>query len=202
MRGKRQILELQLSDEQQNMLIALADADEARWSTIGHAVQLWLDDAELASAGKRVNRGKFYARVGAVAGLAANTVRQYQRVAEATEIGRLEFPQFRYNHWLCFLAQAKREGRDVEMVATDWAATADEYGGLPVPVDVVRAALRAKGADKPVDVAALIERAARAVQAALDHSDNAELSNSLEIALAELGRAAGIVIDPGGDDDD
>lgn len=192
--AKREPERIPLTGEMQAMLLGWGSGD--RWAEIGAAVGQWLEEAQVAHkrSGKKtpLDKEKFYDDCGVFLSKSGNTVRQYMGLARDTADVRDEFPQFGGAHWMLFRAQAKREGREIGVVAGEWAATECEFAGRPVPVKVVKARNAAKGAAQVVDVGALIDQAARVVQKALDHSDDAELSGWLDRARDALTSAAGI----------
>lgn len=165
---KREPERVELTEEQQNILLSYADLDP--WDKIGETVGQWLQDAvearRKAGIKTRIDKRDFYERCGVLVKKSGSTVRQYHALAEYTKDVRDEFPQFGPAHWMLFRAQAKRENRHVWEVARDWAGTEGDYAGWPVRTEVVAAANKAKGAAKSQDIGVYLERAYRALDEA------------------------------------
>ena len=128
-----------LPEEVRERLIALADAGEHVWQAVA-AITLDL----LAQPG--VQRLRLYADVGACLGMQSAGVRAWCGVYQAVGDDLLvEFPQFRFTHWRVLVAAANRLKRALVDLTLAAAASADNYGGLPVPPDVLAVQLGSPG---------------------------------------------------------
>jgi hypothetical protein len=168
--------ELRASDEELASVTPLVDAGEQLWQAIGMLRMAHESDA--SAEGVRLVYGKWYEDIGVQVKRAGTTVGKWCNVyAQAGELCSL-YPEFGFAHFELFLTQAKREDVPVDAIAERWNATADEYGGRPVPVSVVRAAL--KGTKPTADerfaaavksLASAAERMTRAVNDGARHRD-------------------------------
>jgi len=101
---------------------------------------------------------------------------------------------FRFAHWRAMLPIAKREGKPVEEIARDLAATADDYAGMPIPPDVIAA----RAASKPKTSREIFEdeinRARAALSTAINHAPHDFIDDVATLArrIEEFAKKAGM----------
>lgn len=172
-----------LPEEVRERLIALADAGEHVWQAVA-AITLDL----LAQPG--VQKLRLYADVGACLGMKSAGVRAWCGVYQAVGDDLLvEFPQFRFTHWRVLTAAANRLKKPLVDLTLAAAASADNYGGQPVPPDVLAVQLGKPQDDRPALLKAL-ERAGAAVVAAQRNCGSAAMLQELDGVAATLERLA------------
>jgi hypothetical protein len=170
-------------------LIVLADQGEAVWQQVA-LITLGL------LAEPTAVKMKIYQEVGACLGMKSAGVRSwvstYQRVGDDL---LAEFPQFRYTHWRTLLGAAHRTNKSLGELAAQWAATADDYAGLPVPPDKLAAVLGTPKDERPPLVKAL-ERASGALVSAMRAAPpdmQSELERTAEVGDALIEQAAAVL---------
>lgn len=166
-------------------LIALADAGEHVWQLVAVMTLDLLDQPG-------VQKMQVYTDVAACLGMKGSGVRAWCTVYRAVGDDLLvEFPQFRLSHWRLFITASRRLKRPLLDVVMEWAATADDYGGLPVPPDRLAAGLGQSDAEdnrSPFEKA--IERACLAVISAQRDCTNDDVLVQLKAIYSDLEQLA------------
>src|SRR3990167_2817498 len=164
-----------IPDDLRDRIIALADAGEIRWRGIAVITRAILTQTDIP-------RMRVYGDVAALAREKAGTVRAWTTYHKIVGEALLdELPVFGYSHWRLLVRAARQSGRELSDVALEWAATADDYAGLPIPVDALAAKLNGRPDPRPPYERAR-ERAQRAVASMARHAGEKPARVRAEIA--------------------
>ena len=183
-----------ISDDYRSAFIALAEQSEEQWRAAARRFDTMLEDA--AAEKVALPKMKAYQDAAALLGVKTVTIRTWSAVYHAVGDALLdEFDDtFRFAHWRAMLPIAKREGKPVEEIARELAKTADDYGGMPIPPDVIAA----RAATKPKTSAEIFEdeinRALAALSTALNHvpKEHSTLLTNIMRVVEEFAKKAGI----------
>lgn len=153
-----------LPDSAKAALHAAAEAGRQRWEAAASIALGLLSDAQ--AEGVTVSKKQVYSAVANEIEAAATTVRQWCGVYEVVETVLDVYHLYGFEHWKHIITLAKRNARTIEEEADFWTSTEADYGGRPVTVDRLRAAIAdpdaAQTLDAPKSVKTL-DRAARAM---------------------------------------
>ena len=183
-----------IPDNYRNALIALADQGEEQWRAAARLLDALIDDA--AAEKIALPKMKAYQDAAALLGVKTVTVRGW--VAVHTIVGDAlldEFDSvFRFAHWRAMLPIAKREGKPVEEIARDLAATADDYAGMPIPPDVIAARAASKPKTRREIFEDEINRARAALSIAINHAPHEFIDDVTTLArrIEEFAKKAGM----------
>lgn len=153
-----------ISPELRDDIIALSESGERAWRGIAIAARLILTKSDSP-------RMQVYQDVAALARQKAATIRAWVGMHKAVGDDLLaEFPQFGLAQWRLLVRAARQSGRELSAITVEWAATSDDYAGLPIPPDALAAKLDG-GPQRDADpYRRALERAERALASAARHA--------------------------------
>lgn len=183
-----------LSGEAQNALMAAADYGEKQWLRVAR-----ITASELAMR-DGVPKMAMYSEIAKWSKTGADAVRAWHGLYR--DVGEdliLEFESvFGIAHWRIMIPCARRSETvgstpkkeradmlrsEIARIAMEWAATADDYSGMPIPVDALAAKL-GKPKDKRTDWEKAVDAAQRAATRLLRHAPNGQRVAARTIASA------------------
>ena len=129
---------------------------------------------------------EIYQDVAVLAGQKASTVRAWATYPKIIGDDLLaEFPQFGLSHWRLLVRAARQTKSPLIVVVGQWAATAGDFGGMPIPVDALAAKLDGRP-DERNPYARALERAQRALASMARHAG--EQPARVRAEIGEIGR--------------
>lgn len=128
-----------LPDHVVGQLIQLADSGDAQWKQAARVLDQIFEDAR--AEGIRLPKMVIYQDAAAYLGQKLSTVRNWTAIYHAVGDALLDqyCDTFRFSHWRAMIPAARSADppKSIEDFAAELAATSDDYGGLPIPVDVI-----------------------------------------------------------------
>lgn len=174
-----------LSENTANALRQLRGESDAHWKLAVRVLERELDAA--FKRGQPLPRMKLYQDAAALLGQKTSTVRNWVGIYNAVGDELLDEYDgiFTFSHWRALVPAARRANHSVADYAALIAATADDYAGLPIPVDVI-VARSAAGQKTPAEI----------FEDALDsaRSDLAVMSRHVAALYPKLRKRLGLVI--------
>jgi len=138
-KGMKSAAAAKLPDHVVGQLIQLADSGDAHWKQAARVLDQVFEDAR--AEGIRLPKMKMYQDAAAYLGQKLSTVRNWTAVYHAVGDALLDqyCDVFRYSHWRAIVPAARSADppKSIEDFAAELARTADNYGGQPIPVDVI-----------------------------------------------------------------
>lgn len=155
---------VKLPDHIKDVLVMLADDGDSQWKQAAAVLEQMFEDAKAENI--RLPKMRMYSDAAAYLGQKSSTVRNWAAVYKKVGDSLLnEYADtFRYSHWRAIIPAAKKAGKTLDDFAAELAKTADNYGGMPIPVDVIIA----RGGEPEKTGAELFVDAAESAQAELD----------------------------------
>lgn len=126
-----------LPDDIKDQLVQLADDGDKQWLQSARILDQMFEDAK--DEGVRLPKMKMYQDAAAYLGQKSSTVRNWTAIYHKVGDDLLDEygSTFRYSHWRAIVPAARKAKKTVADFAAELAKTADEYGGMPIPPDVI-----------------------------------------------------------------
>ena len=126
-----------LPEHIKDQLIQWAVEGDAYWRQAARLLESMFEDAQAENV--RLPKMLMYQHAAACLGQKSSTVRSWSDVYKKVGDALLDEYEdtFRYSHWRAIIPAAKKANKTIEAYAAEIAKTSDNYGGLPIPVDVI-----------------------------------------------------------------
>lgn len=175
-----------------NQLVQMRGETDAHWKLCARLLERLFDDAKVS-----LPKMLIYQNAAAYVGQRTSTVRNWLSIYQTVGDDLLDeyAPVFTYSHWRAMVPAAKRVGKSIADYAAELAATADDYGGMPIPPDVIVA----RSISGPKTDAELFDDALHSAWAAFAIISNhvgkvrPELADDVTVLIAQLQRFTGKV---------
>jgi hypothetical protein len=145
MNNPSRLVGIAIPEPEQSFLIGLADNGEKLWVGVSEYIQAKID--ECRAEGVTLNTTQLFGDVANLVGVRPSSIRQWLWVYSKCKDLIGVYP-LRYGHWRMISSAARRDGESVADLAERMAATADDHGGMTIPVEALAARLAGKIEEK------------------------------------------------------